>query len=189
MFELDINQSQLSALIAEMPDIDFARFLYCQHIASTHLAVGQFEDMLISAMLMCDRVKLEKALGADMQRWQQMLTKHQLLKDSTVGSLINILAGHDIDKADLAYLKWMKNKRDYFVHRLFHDGAWPGDLEVDGCRVMIRRLMAIQLWLQRAQRQIWVIFERAGFVELDHIEGGILATNMGIYDLFDVSDA
>jgi hypothetical protein len=188
VFKPHINQAQMSALIAEMPDIDFARFLYCQHIASTHLAVGQFEDMLISAMLMCDRVKLEKALGPDMQRWQQMLKKHRLLKDSTVGSLITILARHDVAEADITYLKWVRDKRDYFVHRLFDDGAWPGDLDVDGCRVMIRRLMAIQLWLQRAQRQIWLIFERAGFVALDHIEGGILATNMGIYDLLDAND-
>ena len=171
-----------------MLDIDFARFLYCQHIASTHLAVGQFEDMLISAMLMCDRVKLEKALGADMKRWQKMLMKHRLLKDSTVGSLIKILARHNVAEADIAYLKWIKDKRDYFVHRLFHDGAWPGDLDIDGCRIMMRRLMAIQLWLQRAQRQIWLIFERAGFVELDRLEGGILATNMGIYDSFDEHD-
>jgi hypothetical protein len=48
-------------------------------------------------------------------------------------------------------------------------------------------LMAIQLWLQRAQRQIWQIFERAGFVELDHIEGGIVATNVGIYDLLNTN--
>lgn len=188
MFKPNISQAQLSALIAKMPNIDFARFLYCQHIASTHLAVGQFEDMLISAMLMCDRVRLEKALGADAQRWQQMLTKHRLLKDSTVGSLIKILARHDVADADIAYLKWVQDKRDHFVHRLYHDGAWPGDLDVDGCHAMIRRLMAIQLWLQRAQRQIWMIFERAGFVELDHVDGGILATNMGIFDLLDANN-
>jgi hypothetical protein len=188
VFKPQISQAQLSALIAEMPDIDFARFLYCQHIASTHLAVAQFEHMLISAMLMCDGIKLQKALGADLQRWQKMLTKHRLLKDSTVGSLINILARHDVAEADIAYLKWVKDKRDYFVHRLFHDGAWPGDLDVDGCRAMVRRLIAIQLWLQRAQRQIWLIFERAGFVELDHVEGGILATNLGIHDLLDAND-
>ncbi|MGY4176265.1 hypothetical protein ACVIHH_001556 [Bradyrhizobium sp. USDA 4518] len=87
---------------------------------------------------------------------------------------------------NIAYLKWIKDKRDYFVHRLFHDGAWPGDLDEDGCRTMRRRLLAIQLWLSRAERNIWLIFERAGFVELDHLEdGGLLATNMGIYDLLD----
>lgn len=188
MFRPHINQAQLSELIAGMSDIDFARFLYCQHIASTYLAVGQFENMLISAMLMCDQIKLEKVLGADTQRWQNILTKHKLLKDSTVGSLIKILSRHNVSEADIAYLQWVKDKRDYFVHRLFHDGAWPGDLDVNGCHVMIRRLLAIQLWLQRAQRRIWLIFERAGFVELDHIEGGILATNTGIHDLFDVND-
>jgi hypothetical protein len=115
--------------------------------------------------------------------------RDQELKDSTVGSLIKIITRHDVAAADIAYLKWVKEKRDYFVHRLFHDGAWPGDLDVSGCRVMIRRLMAIQLWLQRAQRQIWLIFERAGFVQLNHIEGGILATNAGIYNLLGANDS
>jgi hypothetical protein len=73
--------------------------------------------------------------------------------------------------------------RDYFVHRLFHDGAWPGDLDEHGCRSMTRRLIAIQLWLARAERNVWSIFERARFFELDRLEdGSLLATNMGIYD-------
>ena len=75
MFKPHITKTQLSAIIAEMPDIDFARFLYCQHMASTHLAVGQFEHMLISAMWMCDRAG-EKALGAAMERWQQAMLKN-----------------------------------------------------------------------------------------------------------------
>ena len=181
MFNHNIKKTQLCKHIAEMHEIDFARFLYCQHIAATHLATGQFEKKLISAILVCDQVKLEKALGADMQKWQQLLAKHKLLKASTIGSLVNILARHDIPETDIAYLRWVKDKRDYFVHRLYHDDAWPGDLDVSGCYTMIRRLIAIQFWLQRAERQIWRIFERARFVELDHVKGGILVTNMGIY--------
>jgi hypothetical protein len=147
MFAPHINQKQLSVLVAKMTDVDLARFLYCQHIASTFLAVGQFENMLVSAMLMCDQVKLDKTLGADIKRWQRLLTKRSLLLDSIVGSLIKILSRHGICEADIAYLKWVKSKRDYFVHRLFHEGAWPGDLEIDECHLMIRRLMAIQSWL------------------------------------------
>lgn len=188
MFKPRITKAQLSKLVAEMSDAEFARFLYCQHIASTHLAVGQFENMLIAAMLMCDRVRVEEALGPDIQRWQQMLAKRRLLQESTIGSLIKILSRHDIAEADIAYLKWVKGKRDHFVHRLYNEGAWPGDLDLDGCHAMIRRLMAIQLWLQRAERRIWFIFERAGFVELDVSESGILATNIGIYDLPESGD-
>ncbi len=89
--------------------------------------------------------------------------------------------------ADIGYLKWIKDKRDYFVHRLFHDGAWPGDLDEEGCRFMTRRLIAIQLCLSRAERNIWSIFERAGFVELDRLEdGSLLAINTGIYELLEL---
>lgn len=177
MRKLLANQVEMSSHIAEMSDTEFARFLYCQHIASTHLAVAQFENMLISAMLTCDKVKLENALGADMKPLAKLLAKHGILRDSTWGSLISILARHSVADADIGYLRWVKDKRDYFVHRMFHDDVWPGDLNADECHGMARRLMAIQIWLERAQRKIWLIFERAGFVEFSDHDKGILARN------------
>jgi hypothetical protein len=57
-------------------------------------------------------------------------------------------------------------------------------LDEEDCKRMIRQLLAIQLWLSRGERNVWLIFERAGFVKLDYLgDGGLLATNMGIYDL------
>ena len=48
---------------------------------------------------------------------------------------------------------------------------------------MRRRLLAIQLWLERGERNIWSIFERAGFVDLNRLSGGsLLAMNVGVYD-------
>jgi hypothetical protein len=186
MFKPNLTKAQLREIIEEMSDLDVARFLYCQEMAGAYLAVGKFEDMLVSAMQMCDRVKLEKALGPDKDRWEQSLAKRAQLRGSTLGSLIKILERHGVREADIGYLKWIKDKRDYFVHRLFHDGAWPGDLVEEDCRFMTRRLIAIQLWLSRAERNIWSIFERAGFVELDRLEdGSLLATNAGIYELFE----
>ena len=184
MFNPNLTKAQLRALIGKMSDLDVARFLYCQEMAGAYLAVGKFEDMLITAMHVCDRVKLEKTLGTDSNRWAQSLAKRSLLQGSTLGSLIKILERHDVAGEDIRYLKWIKDKRDYFIHRLFHEGAWPGDLDAKSCRLMSRRLLAIQLWLSRAERNIWLIFERAGFVELDYLgEDGLLATNLGIYDL------
>jgi hypothetical protein len=184
MFRPNLSKMQLLAIIDGMSDLDFARFLYCQEMAGTYLAVGKFEDMLISAMHMCDRVRLEKAFGADIDSWAQSLAKKALLQGSTLGSLITILERHNVAAGDIRYLRWIKEKRDYFVHRLFHDGAWPGDLDEQSCRLMTRRLSAIQCWLSRAERNIWLIFERAGLVELARLEGrGLLATNPGIYDL------
>ena len=189
MFTPNLTKTELLQIINDMSDVDVARFRYCQEIAGAYLAVGKFEDMLITAMHMCDRVKLKKTLGTDSDRWAQSLAKKTLLQGSTLGSLIKILEDHRIESSDLAYLKWIKDKRDYFIHRLFHEGAWPGDLGTEDCQFMTRRLLAIQLWLGRAERNIWSIFERAGFVELDHLaDGAILATNMGVYDIFDPED-
>jgi hypothetical protein len=152
-------------------------------MAGAYIAVGKFENMLISAMHMCDRVKLQKLLGPDQDFWARATAKRASLEESTLGSLIKILERHEVNKADIAYLRWIKDKRDYFIHRLFHDHVWPGDIDEEDCRTMRRRLLAIQLWLQRGERNIWLIFERAGFLRLDRIGGGFLAMNMGIFDI------
>ncbi|WP_298091838.1 hypothetical protein [uncultured Sphingomonas sp.] len=184
MFKATIGRNELQSLIEAMSDLDLARFLYCQEMAGAYLAVGKFESMLISAMHLCDRVKLQKALGTDRDAWARSVAKKAQLEGSTLGSLIKILERHDIAPTDIAYLRWIKDKRDYFVHRLFHEDAWPGDLDEAGCRRMRRRLVAIQLWLERGERNIWLIFERAGFVELDRLDdGSMLAMNTGLYDL------
>lgn len=190
MFKPNLTKAQLRDIIDGMSELQVARFLYCQEIAGAYLAVGKFEDMLVTAMHMCDRVKLEKALGPDMNRWEQFLAKRALLQDSTLGTLIKILERHTVHEADIGYLKWIKDKRDYFVHRLFHDGAWPGDLDEEDCRFMARRLIAIQLWLSRAERNIWSIFERAGFIELNRLDdGSLLIANKGIYEPFEAEEA
>lgn len=184
MFKATLSKDQLQTIIGSMSDEDVARFLYCQEMAGVYIAVGKFENMLILAMHMCDRVRLQKALGPDRDWWTRSLAKKALLEGSTLGTLIKILERHDVEKADIEYLRWIKDKRDYFVHRLFHDDAWPGDLDEADCHFMRRRLLAIQLWLERGQRNIWSIFERAGFVELDRLaDGGLLAMNLGIYDV------
>ena len=72
-------------LIRGMSDEDMARFRYCQEMAGAYLAVGKLEDMLISAMHMCDRIRLKKALGADTDRWAQSLAKRALLQGSHRG--------------------------------------------------------------------------------------------------------
>jgi hypothetical protein len=121
-------------------------------------------------------------LVPDKDHWERSLEKRALLEGSTLGSLIKILERHDVAPADISYLKWIKDKRDYFVHRLFHDQAWPGDLDAGACDFMRRRLLAIQLLLERGERNIWSIFERAKFVELSRLADGIMVMNMGIYD-------
>lgn len=184
MFRPELSKEQLLEIIGAMSEDDVARFLYCHEMAGTYLAVGKFEDMLISAMQMCDRLKVQNRLGADADRWDKFVAKRAMLQGSTLGSLIRVLEKHGIAAEDITYLKWIKDKRDYFVHRLFHEGAWPGDMDAEDCRFMSRRLLSIQLWLSRAERRIWIIFERAGLLTLDRLDdGGFLAMNSGLEDL------
>jgi hypothetical protein len=189
MFPPDLTKTQLLAHVAEMPDLEFARFRYVQEMAGAYLAVAHFEDMLIDAMNMCDRVKVRHALGDDADRWEAFQAKRSTLQGSTLGSLIKILQKHAIAGDDLAYLKWIKDKRDHFVHRWFHDGRWPGSVSAPDCQVLVRQLLALQLWLMRAERRLLLIFERAGFVELTDVAGGLLITNMGVFDHLDEANS
>lgn len=65
MFAPDLTKDQFRAIVDEMSEAYFARFAYCQEMAGAYMAVGLFEDMLISAIHMCDRVKLKTVLGDD----------------------------------------------------------------------------------------------------------------------------
>ena len=112
MFRPDLSKEQLLEIVGAMSEDDVARFLYCQEMAGTYLAVGKFEDMLISAMQMCDRLKVQHRLGADADRWDQFLAKRAILQGSTLGSLIKVLEKHEIAPDDITYLKWIKDKRD-----------------------------------------------------------------------------
>jgi hypothetical protein len=191
MFSPNLTKDQLIAIIQAMSDDEFARYRYVQEMAGTYLAVAHFEDMLIGAMNMCDRVKVRHALGDDADRWEAFKGKRAALQGSTLGSLVSILERHAVAHDDLRYLKWIKGKRDHFVHRWFHEGAWPGDMDEDDARALTRRLLATQLWLGRAERNVLAIFERADFIELTRFEEGVLMMSKGVLDLFaaDEGDA
>ncbi len=147
MFPPDLTRAQLLSIFEEMPDEDFARYRYVQEMGATYLAVAHFEDMLINAMNVCDRVKVRHALGDDADRWETFKGKHTALQSSTLGSLIGILERHAIAPDNVRYLRWVKGKRDHFIHRWFHEGGWPGDMDASACHAMTRQLLAIQLRL------------------------------------------
>src|ERR1044072_6732121 len=107
MFRPGLTKAELLEAIERMSSLNVSRFLYCQEMAGAYLAVGKFEDMLVSAMHMCDRVKLKETLGQDTSRWDRAVAKQALLQRSTLGSLIKILERHGIFEVDLRYLKWI----------------------------------------------------------------------------------
>ena len=175
---------KIATHIENMDEISFARFLYCQQMSSVFMAVHLLEHAIIDAMMMCDEIRVKEILREDAEVWQKYLEKRKNLEASTLGSLIKILGRHKISASDLNYLRWIKDKRDFFVHRFFHEGGWPGDLDKEGCDFLRRRLLAIQTWLSRTKKRVRYILQRAGLlIILDLGEDGFLVENKNLANL------
>jgi hypothetical protein len=168
--------------VSRLGEEESVRFHYCFQIGSTFVLLAKMEDNIIHSMSMCDRVKVKTVLEQDATNWERMYAKHNMLQSSTLGSLIAILSRHRLLESDLRYLRWLKERRDFFVHRLFREGEWPGDLDQDECEAMIRRLRYLEIIFDRASAQIWKILARAGLIELEVFSDGMLAINSGALD-------
>ena len=138
-------------------------------------------------MLVCDRVKVSTVLGDDGPKWERFLKKHKQLQDSTLGTLISILSRHNLAEADLNYLRWLKSRRDFFVHQYFQAGPWPGDLNEDQIDRVCRTLGALELVFHRGAQRMMSILGRAGLMELQVIpSSGILAFNPDLFENWKV---
>jgi len=174
----DFSPSLLRKSIDRLNDLELARVRYCYQVGSTFVAAALMEDAVIAAMLTCDRVKVSTVLGMDVANWQRLIKKQEHLRGSTLGSLINILSKHGILASDLSYLRWLKEKRDFFIHRHFHDGSWPGDVYEHQIEFLCRRLGAWEIVFQRASHRVWGVFGRAGLMTIETIPGsGALVFN------------
>lgn len=151
-------------IVAEENDVNAERIHYCYQIGSTFVHLSLLEDSIINAMSICDRIKVSKLLGADTAGWE-LIQKRGQLQSSTLGNLISILSKHGVADADIAYLKWVKLKRDFFIHRFFNQGAWPGDLGPLGLQIQCRKLLFLEIIFARASNRIWKIFGRANLME------------------------
>jgi hypothetical protein len=161
-------------------NVDVMRIYYCYQLGSTFVSLGAMETRIVTAMLTCDRIKLAKVIHDDVPFWDSIAKRHTHLQSSTLGNLLTILSKHNITESDLKYLRWVAAKRNFFIHRFFETGAWPGDLSEQGVRVMSRRLLYLEHIFRRAQTRIYRIFERAGLVEITDLgEDGSLIMNVG----------
>jgi hypothetical protein len=179
------SPKQFRQFISKLDDENTFRFHYCYQLGSTFVLLNKMEDAIIHSMSMCDRVKVKTVLGADATAWERSFAKHTVLQNSTLGTLIAILSRHAILDSDLRYLRWLKEKRDIFVHRFFREGAWPGDLDAEECGVMVRRLRYLEIIYDRASAQVWKILARAKLIELEIFADGMLAINSGMFDTFE----
>lgn len=160
----DLSPTVYRRLVETLKDDDFIRVAYCYQIGSTFVSISQMEDMIINSILVCDKVKTQSKLADGAENSKVYLEKRDALRSSTLGNLINILSKHDLNERDGRYLKWVKEKRDFFVHRLFRYGAWPGDLDQDECVTMIRQLGYLEIIFRRATDRIAPILDRSGLM-------------------------
>src|SRR5438046_9408110 len=121
-----ITAHAVRAFFRTREDLDVLRMHYCYQLGSTFVHMGLMEEAIVHAMLMCDRVR--SLLGCDATRWAKLLDKKNALEGSTLGGLVVILSMHGVAHTDVTYLKWVTAKRNFFVHRFFHRGEWPGEL-------------------------------------------------------------
>ncbi len=176
------SPDSVSRELEQLSDIDLLRAHYCYQIGSTFVACALLEDSVVTSMLICDEVKIAHVLGADLSKWEELVVKQKHLHASTLGSLISLLAKHGILPSDLAYLRWLKSKRDFFVHRFFQTGPWPGDLDEQQIDGVCRTLGALEIIFRRGAERIIPIFGRAKLITLQNVAGGYLAINNSLFD-------
>lgn len=129
-------------------------------------------------MLVCEKIRIESKLGDDAVSWNYIVKKQRTLQDSTLGNLVAILARHAIEEHDLNYLRWLKVKRDFFIHRFFHIGCWLGDMNHAQLESLFRTLRYLQIVFFRGSQRIVPVFLRAGLLqELFSDKSGVLVAN------------
>lgn len=176
-----ITAAKVRAFMTARNDTDVLRVHLCYQIGSTFVRLALMEDTIIRAMSICDRVKVASLLGPDASAWSRIIDKTNRLQASTLGSLISILSKHGVAGDDLSYLKWVKGKRDFFVHRFFHQGGWPGEIEGDDIKVTCRTLLYLEILFNRASDRIWRIFGRANLMEYHDLGAdGALMVNLDL---------
>jgi hypothetical protein len=178
----EISATKFREILAHQDDDDLLRIWYCYELGSTFVIYNSLEDTLIGTMLMCDKVAVATRLGQDAEAWEKLLDKQQNLQSQTFGNLIKVLSRH-IDHNDLSYLKFIKEKRDFFIHRFFRRGEWPGDLHDEDLVYLIRRLLFFQQIFMRASDRIPSIFGRSGLLLVQDLgENGFLLFNQNLFD-------
>lgn len=163
-------------------DLEALRILYVAQIGSVFTRLSLMEHTIIRAMAICDRVKVANALGVDTPAWRRLIDKTDTLQSSTLGNLIAILSRHGLDSADLSYLKWLKARRDFFVHRLFNDVGWPDELDEVTLPWSFRSLLYLEIIFDRAAHCIWRILARANLMAMTDLgPDGVLMMNLDLF--------
>ncbi|MEA2938533.1 MAG: hypothetical protein QOC56_2037, partial [Alphaproteobacteria bacterium] len=90
---------------------------------------------------------------------------------------------HAINSNDIKYLQFVVDKRNYFVHRFFRRGEWPGDMDEANCRHLVRRLIALSLLFNRVSHSIWEVLANNGLMVREVFSEGALMFNPDVLKL------
>ena len=178
-----ITAEAVRDFISAREDLEVLRIHYCYQIGSTFVNLSLMEDTIVSAMALCDRVKVANLLGPDTSNWNRLISKTRGLQSSTLGQLVTILSKHEVTPPDLSYLRWVTERRNFFVHRFFHQGDWPGELGEQEISILCRRLLYLEHIFVRASHRIWRIFARANLMGYQDLgPDGALLINLDLFE-------
>jgi hypothetical protein len=160
-----MNRNELQNQLESLSDLGFAREIYVLHLGRVFTTIAIFEHTLMQALQMPRKIMLKEELLHD-NAADKMLAKRRALMSYTLGNLIRVLENHGANIDDVNYLKFIKNKRDFFIHKFFGTWPWPGDIEHEGhFDHMVRKLKYLEIIFGRAADRIWKILDGNGYIE------------------------
>jgi hypothetical protein len=182
------SQEEFARELLSASDADFCRLYYCFYLGNVYVQLSLLEQTIMDALLMCN--KFDDVLRVSGQNAQEFIRKQRILHASTLGSLLKYMEKGGVGERGLSYLRYLKDRRDLFVHNFFHSHAWPGDLRAQDAQWHIRRLRFLELTFARGVNRIWKILSDSGlFVRVDLGPNGALLYNTDLFDpqsdLFD----
>ena len=75
--EKDIPARKVRKFLSPKRNVDVMRIYYCYQLGSTFVSLGQMETCIITAMMMCDRIKLAKVIQNDVPFWDSIAERQR----------------------------------------------------------------------------------------------------------------
>ena len=174
------SKEEFASELKKHSDEDFARIYYCFYLGNAFVQLHLLEQSTIDALQSCR--KLDEVLGVHVTSADGWMAKQDLLRKSTLGSLLTYLEKAGVSATGLSYLRYLKRQRDLLVHNFFHFHAWPGELCLQDAEVHVRRLRFFEIVFSRGAHRIWKVMSDSGlFVRIDLGPNGALICNPDLF--------
>ena len=172
---------QFSQEILSASEVEFNRIYYCFYFGNVYVQLCLLEQTIMDALLICN--KFDDVLTISGEDAQEFIRKQRILHASTLGSLLRYMEKAGVSERGLSYLRYLKERRDLFVHNFFHSHAWPGDLHPVDAEWHVRRLRFLELTFARGVNRIWKILSDSGlFVRVDLGADGAILYNTDLFE-------